>query len=143
MKIANTARLLLCVMLFEAWAYAGTQQDQSHPIKEYSMKADSMSQDKMSDDKMSHDMSKAKTLKGWVTDSACAARGDKMCGNKEHVAQGVKLVLVTDGDNKAWTVANPETVADHQGHHVKVKAIADEEKGTVNVQEVRMLKQGK
>jgi len=82
-------------------------------------------------------------LEGWVSDSECAAHGDKKCSNKEHLAQGAKLVLVTDGDNKIWTVANPETLAEHQGHHVQVKATTDMDKGTVNVQEVKMLKQGK
>jgi len=112
-------------------------------MKGDSMKKDSMSQDSMPKDKMSHDMSKAKVLKGWVSDSECAAHGDKKCSNKEHVAQGAKLVLVTDGDNKIWTVANPETLAEHQGHYVQVKATTDGDKGTINVQEIKMLKQGK
>jgi hypothetical protein len=85
------------------------------------MKHGSMSQDSMSKDKMSHEMSKAKVLKGWVSDSECAAHGDKKCSNKEHVAQGAKLVLVNDEDNKIWTIANPEMLAEHQGHHVQVK----------------------
>lgn len=139
MKIAKTAVLLLCVSSLGSWSYAAPQ-DPSNAMKDDSKKTDSMSPDKMAKDKMSQDM--AKTLKGWITDSACAAHGDKMCGNKEHVAQGAKLVLVTDGNNKVWTVSNPETVADHQGHHVQVKATADEEKGTVNVQNIKML-QGK
>ena len=104
------------------------------------MKHDTMRQDK---DKMPDEMSKAKVLKGWVSDSECAAHGEKKCGNKEHVAQGAKLVLVTDGDNKIWTVANPETLAEHQGHRVQVKATTDSDKATINVQEVKMLKQGK
>jgi hypothetical protein len=54
-----------------------------------------------------------------------------------------RLVLVTDGDDKVWTVANPEALAEHQGHHVQVKATADGDKSTINVQEVKMLKQGK
>ena len=29
---------------------------------------------------------KATTLKGWVSDSECAAKGDKKCSNKRHVA---------------------------------------------------------
>ena len=78
-----------------------------------------------------------------MSDSECAAQGEKKCSNKEHVAQGAKLVLVTDGDNKIWTIVNPETLAEHQGHHVQVKATTDAEKGTVNVAEVKMLKQGK
>ncbi len=85
---------------------------------------------------------KATTLKGWVSDSECAAKGDKKCSNKQHVANGAKLVIVTDGDNKIWTVSNPSTVADHQGHYIQVKGTTDPEKSSITVQEVTMLKQG-
>jgi len=122
---------------------AARQQGPSDATQSESMKKGTMGQDGMSKDKMSHDMVKAKVLKGWVSDSECAAHGEKKCGNKEHVAQGAKLVLVTDGDNKIWTIANPETLAEHQGHHVQVKATADQDKAALNVQEVKMLKQGK
>ena len=84
----------------------------------------------------------AKTLKGWVSDSECAAHGDKKCSDKQHVANGAKLVIVTEGDNKIWTVTNPATVADHQGHHIQVKATTDPDKSTITVQEVKMLKEG-
>jgi len=85
---------------------------------------------------------KTTTLKGWVSDSECAAKGDKKCSNKQHVANGSKLVIVTDGDNKIWTVSNPSTVADHQGHYIQVKATTNPEKSTITVQEVKMLKEG-
>lgn len=85
---------------------------------------------------------KTTTLKGWVSDSVCAAHGDKKCSNKDHVAKGAKLVIVTDGDNKIWTVSNPSTVADHQGHYIQVKATMDPDKSTITVQEVKMLKEG-
>ena len=85
---------------------------------------------------------KATTLKGWVSDSECAAKGDKKCSNKQHVANGSKLVIVTDGDNKIWTVSNPSTVADHQGHYIQVKGTTDPEKSSITVQEVKMLKEG-
>jgi pentapeptide MXKDX repeat protein len=144
MKKTVIARLAVSLVFLGALSSAGTQQQaQSDSMKGHSMKKDTMSQDSMPNDKMSHDMSKAKVLKGWVSDSECAAHGDKKCSNKEHVAQGAKLVLVTDGDNKIWTVANPETLAEHQGHHVQVKAMTDGDRSTINVQEVKMLKQGK
>ena len=146
MKITKITGLILCLMSLGALSFAGARpQAQGDSMKQDTMSQDNMSQDNMSKDKdkMSHDMSKAQVLKGWVSDSECAAHGDKKCSNKEHVAQGAKLVLVTDGDNKIWTVANPETLAERQGHHVQVKATTDAEKGTVNVQEVKMLKQGK
>jgi len=143
MKKIVIAGLAVSLVSLGALSFAGTwQQAQSDSMKGDSMKKDSMSQDSMSKDKMSHEMSKAKVLKGWVSDSECAAHGDKKCSNKEHVAQGAKLVLVTDVDNKIWTVANPETLAEHQGHHVQVKAMTDGDKSTINVQEVKMLKQG-
>ena len=136
MKIIKITGLLPCLMSLGTLAFAGArQQSQPDPMKGDSMKKDSMSQDTMSKDKMSHDMSKAKVLKGWVSDSECAAHGEKKCANKEHVAQGAKLVLVTDADNKIWTVANPETLAEHQGHYVQVKATTDAEKSAINVQE--------
>jgi hypothetical protein len=85
---------------------------------------------------------KTTTLTGWVSDSECAAHGDKKCSNKQHVANGSKLVIVTDGDNKIWTVSNPSTVADYQGHYIQVKGTTDPEKSTIAVQEVKMLKEG-
>src|SRR5260370_28360450 len=80
------------------------------------------------------------TLKGWVSDSECAAHGDKKCSNKQHVANGSKLVIVTDGDNKIWTISNPATVSDHQRHYIQVKGTTDPPKSPSTVQEVKTLK---
>ncbi len=144
MKKIMMASFALSLMSVAGASFAAArQQAQSDSMKGDNMKKEAMSQDSMSKDKMSHDMAKAKVLKGWVSDSECAAHGEKKCSNKEHVAQGAKLVLVTEGDNKIWTIANPEILAEHQGHHVQVKATTDEDKGALNVQEVKMLKQGK
>lgn len=144
MKKTMVGVFALCLMPLAGLSFAAARpQSQTDSMKHDGMKKDDMSQDSMSKEKMTHEMAKAKVLKGWVSDSECAAHGEKKCNNKEHVAQGAKLVLVTDGDNKIWTVANPETLADHQGHHVQVKATTDSERNTVNVQEVKMLKQGK
>ena len=141
MKSAKMTGLILGLMSLGVLSFVGMQaQAQSDSMKSESMKKESMSQDSMSKDKMGHEMAKAKVLKGWVSDSECAAHGEKKCSTKEHVAQGAKLVLVTDGDNKVWTIENPQTLADHQGHHVQVKAMTDADKRTVNVQEVKMLK---
>lgn len=141
MKKTMVGLFALCLIPLAGLSSAATRpQNQTDSMKHDDMKKDRKSQDGMSKDKMSQEMAQAKTLKGWVTDSECAAHGEKKCGNKEHVAQGAKLVLVTDGDNKIWTVTNPETVAEHQGHHVQLKATTDAGKNTVNVQEVKMLK---
>ena len=139
MKKPMITSSVLSLLLLAGVSQARTQQPQSD-----SLKHDTMSQgDTMANDKMSHKMEKAQVIKGWVTDSECAAHGDKMCGNKQHLAQGAKLVIVTDADKKIWTIANPEKVAEHQGHHVQLTATKDTEKATVTVEDVKMLKQGK
>ena len=113
-------------------------------MKKDSMSHDDMSKDKMAQDKMAKDkmagdkMMKPAVFKGWVSDSECAAEGNKKCDNKEHVAKGAKLVLVSDADSKVYTIANPDALAAHQGHHVQVKASADN--GALTVQTVKMLK---
>jgi hypothetical protein len=39
------------------------------------------------------------------------------------------------GDNKIWTVENPDKLADHQGHYyVQVKGIANAEAATITVE---------
>src|SRR5260370_13847263 len=77
---------------------------------------------------------KAVTVKGWVSDTMCAAAGNRKCDNKDHLRQGAKLALVTDGDNKISTVENPDKLADHQGHYVQVKGIANAKAATIKVE---------
>lgn len=88
------------------------------------------------------DTSKALNVKGWVSDSMCAAKGDKKCANPDHLKQGAKLVLVTDGDNKVWTIQNPEMLASHQGHYVQVQGTASD-KSSLTVKKVTMLPESK
>jgi hypothetical protein len=89
------------------------------------------------------DTGKAVTVNGWVSDTICAAKGDKKCANKDHIKQGAKLALVTDGDNKIWTVENPDKLADHQGHYVQVKGIANAEAATIRVETATALPEPK
>ena len=93
----------------------------------------------MKHDEMGHAMQKEIMLKGWVSDSECAAHGVKNCSNKEHVANGAKLVIVSDQGGQVYAVTNPETVAEHQGHHVKVNGKVDESAKTVTVAKLAML----
>jgi len=84
----------------------------------------------------------AKTIKrtGWVSDSMCAAHGDKKCSNREHIKQGANLVIVTDDDNKIWLVKNPSKVADLQGEHVRVQAVVTGQ-NTLDVKSVAKAKE--
>ena len=54
-------------------------------------------------------------------------------------AEGDKLTLVSDKDQKAWVVENPEVLKGHEGHHVQVKAHVDAATRTIHVTDVKML----
>jgi hypothetical protein len=62
---------------------------------------------------------------------------------------GVKGTLSDDGktlvsdDGKTWTVANPDAVKGHEGHHVELKGSTDPSSGQIQVTAVKMLKSSK
>jgi hypothetical protein len=58
-------------------------------------------------------------------------------------AGGDKLTFVSDKDNKAWDVANPDALKGHEGHHVEVSAHVYADKGQIHVMSVKMLKADK
>jgi hypothetical protein len=47
--------------------------------------------------------------------------------------------FVKDKDKKSWTVANPEALKGHAGHHVSVTAQVDAAQGEITVKSVKML----
>jgi hypothetical protein len=51
--------------------------------------------------------------------------------------------LVRDSDGKSWTIANPDAVKGHEGHHVELKGTADASAGQIQVTGVKMLKGAK
>ncbi len=69
------------------------------------------------------DMGKSTTVKGWVSDSKCGAKGANAKAaacTKKCLAAGADIVVVTDADQKVLTVKNPEALKGHEGHHVAV-----------------------
>jgi hypothetical protein len=48
--------------------------------------------------------------------------------------------FVSDTDSKSWTIANPEAVKGHEGHHVTLTAHVDTDKSEVNVMSLKMAK---
>ncbi len=46
--------------------------------------------------------------------------------------------LVTDKDNKSWTISNPDAVKGHEGHEVKVKAHEDAAKNEIHIVSLKM-----
>jgi len=69
------------------------------------------------------DMGKSSTVKGWVADDKCGAKGANAKAEactKKCLESGAKMVVVTDGDQKVLMVDNPDALKGHEGHHVAV-----------------------
>ena len=54
--------------------------------------------------------------------------------------EGDKVMFVSDKDNKSWDVMNPETLKEHDGHHVQLSAHVYADKDSIHVMSVKMLK---
>jgi hypothetical protein len=83
---------------------------------------------------------KAETVKGWVSDSQCGAKGANAGAaecTKKCVEKGASLVVVTDGDQKVLMVDNQDALKGHEGHHVEVTGHM--EKDSLHVDSVKML----
>jgi len=80
------------------------------------------------------------TVNGYVSDSKCGVKGTSAkhaaCA-KKCIDAGEKMVVVTDGDNKILTVANPDKLAGHEGHHVAVTGTVTGD--TIHVDSVKMM----
>jgi hypothetical protein len=84
-------------------------------------------------DNMSQDATKTKT------DTSAKAPLKTLEGTIK--MEGDKATFVSDKDQKSWEVMNPETVKDHDGHHVKVKAHVYADKNAIHVMNVAMAKE--
>jgi len=85
-------------------------------------------------------MSKSQTVKGWVSDSKCGAKGANAKAEectKKCLSEGASMVVVTDKDQKVLTVDNPDALKDHVGHHVSVKGHVNGE--SIHVDSVKMM----
>ena len=75
---------------------------------------------------------------------AGASQGNDMgqsakSGNvKGTISQDGKTLVGDDG--KSWTIANPDAVKGHEGHHVELKGSADSASNQIQVSSVKMLK---
>jgi len=86
------------------------------------------------------DMGKSTTVKGWVSDSKCGAKGANAGAEactKKCLAAGEKIVVVTDGDSKVLAVDNQDALKGHEGHHVAVTGTVS--KDSIHVNSVKML----
>jgi malic enzyme len=71
------------------------------------------------------DAGKSSSMKGWVSDAKCAAKGagaaHASCA-KACVKGGEKAVFVDDKDGKVYPIANQDSVKEHVGDHVQISA---------------------
>jgi len=86
------------------------------------------------------DKNKAETVKGWVSDSKCGAKGavagQEAC-TKKCLDAGASVVVVTDKGQKVLSVDNPDALKGHEGHHVAVTGhVAND---SIHVESVKML----
>jgi hypothetical protein len=82
---------------------------------------------------------KADTVKGFVSDTKCGAKGNSEAHadcTKKCVAAGAKLAIVTD-DGKVLTVDNGDALKGHEGHHVSVDGHVKGD--SIHVEKVSML----
>ncbi len=85
-------------------------------------------------------MGKSMTVNGWVSDSKCGAKGAnagaEACTQK-CLAEGAKMVIVTDKDQKVLTVDNPDALKGHEGHHIAVTGHVGAD--SIHVESAKML----
>ena len=86
------------------------------------------------------DMGKSATVKGWVADDKCGAKGanDKAeACTKKCLAAGAKMVIVTDKDQKILMVENPDALKGHEGHHIAASGTVKGD--SIHVDSMKML----
>jgi len=80
------------------------------------------------------------TVNGTVSDSMCGAKGanaDHAGCMKKCMGKGAQAVIVSDSDQKVYTVSNADAVKGHEGHHVAATGHVD---GTsIHIDSLKML----
>jgi hypothetical protein len=78
--------------------------------------------------------------------SQTGAQGNDTMGQSSGKSGNVKGTVSQDGktlvgdDGKSWTIANPDAVKGHEGHHVELKGSADSSTNQIQVSSVKMMK---
>jgi hypothetical protein len=90
------------------------------------------------------DEGKDTSIKGWVTDTMCGAKGmsnEHAACVKKCAGGGAKVALVTEKGDKVYTVDNADALAGHEGHHIEVKGQITGDSVRVVKDSVKMLDQ--
>jgi membrane protein implicated in regulation of membrane protease activity len=79
--------------------------------------------------------------------NAAQSQSNDTMGQSGAKAEGIKGTISQDGktlvgdDGKSWTIANPDAVKGHEGHHVVLKGSADASTNQIQVSSVKMMKE--
>ena len=92
-----------------------------------------------------------RVLRGWLADEGCArvpAKGGAYTGTnpvcaKQCVAKGAKIVLILPDQKEILDIANQDAVKENIGNYVEVTGSPDKRKGTLHIDSVKMLEEGK
>ena len=88
---------------------------------------------------------KAQTWTGWISDSACAAKGTsaehKACATKCVKEKGAKWVVVNSADKAVLTIQNQDAIdaEKHLGQEVKVTGHLNQD-GTIHIESIAAAK---
>jgi hypothetical protein len=85
----------------------------------------------LAQDAMKPDAPKDDTMK-----SSDAMKASKVTGK---ISDDGKT-FVSDTDSKSWAIDNPDAVKGHEGHHVTLTAMVDNDKSAVHVKSLKMAK---
>jgi len=88
---------------------------------------------------MGNTSSDKKVAKAEKKEAKAAAKGKAMHLTGWVKSEDGKTVFVNDKDKQTWNVANPDALAGHEGHHVKVKANLDEANKSLTIDNVKMM----
>jgi pentapeptide MXKDX repeat protein len=141
--------VLMCVPVFAQSSDAASSSDtmkqdstSQDTTKQDSTSQDTPSQDSMKHDDMKQDSASQDSMKHDGTTAAGSAKAGKAKLRRLSGTVGSDgTTLVTDKDQKSWTVQNPEVFKGHEGHHVRVRAHVYPDKNSIHVMSVKMAKE--
>ena len=67
-------------------------------------------------------------------------QNDSTMGKGSRAAKSGSVKGTISQDGKSWTIANPDAVKGHEGHHVELKGSTDATSGEIQVTSVKMMK---
>jgi hypothetical protein len=119
------------------------------PLMAMAQSSSSQSQDPAAEPSGSTQTNSNATRQNDSSQGSMAGQNDSSMGKGSHAAKSGMVkgtigqdgkTLTSDTDGKTWTIANPDAVKGHEGHHVELKGSTDASTGEIQVTSVKMLK---